>query len=93
MDAQFSSLPTWLDVVDFETEMAGDSAKEDVVFVDVGGGNGSQVALLKKACPNVNGRMILQEQAYVLEGAMEVDGMEKMAYDFLTEQPIKGEMK
>lgn len=35
MDAQFSSLPTWLDVVPFSTEMAGDSKPGDVVFVDV----------------------------------------------------------
>lgn len=91
MDAQFSSLPTWLDVVDFPTEMAGGTGDdEQVVFVDVGGGNGSQVVLLKQTCPGVKGRLILQDQAYVLARAMEVAGMEKMAYDFLTEQPVKG---
>lgn len=94
MDAQFSGLPTWLDVVDFQSEMAGGGTgqydEQEVVFVDVGGGNGSQVALLKQTCPGVKGRLILQDQAYVLARAMEVAGMEKMAYDFLTEQPVKG---
>lgn len=90
MDAQFSSLPTWLDVVDFPTEIAGGSGDDGVVFVDVGGGNGSQISALQRAFPGVKGRMILQDQAYVLERAMKVEGMEKMVYDFLTEQPVKG---
>ncbi|CAN8101585.1 unnamed protein product [Discula destructiva] len=90
MDAQFSDLPTWLDVVDFATEMAYGAGEDEVVFVDVGGGNGSQLAALKRACPDVKGRMVLQDQAYVLERAMEVEGMEKMAYDFLNEQFVKG---
>lgn len=55
-----------------------------------GGGNGSQLAALKNKCPDIMGRMILQDQAYVLEGAMAVEGMEKMAHDFFTEQPVKG---
>lgn len=90
MEAQFATLPTWLDVVDFAGEMASGTGEDDVAFIDVGGGNGSQLAVLKKACPDVKGRMILQDQAYVLERAVEVEGMEKMAYDFLTEQPVKG---
>lgn len=92
MDAQFSTLPTWLDVVDFQTEMAKGSGDDDVVFVDVGGGNGSQIAALKKSWPDIKGRMILQDQAYVLERAMEVEGMDKITYDFLTEQPVKGKI-
>lgn len=90
MDVQFENLPTWLDVVDFAAEMGSAARPEDVVFVDVGGGNGSQLAALKKECPDVEGRMVLQDQAYVLDGAVEVEGMEKMAYDFFTEQPVKG---
>lgn len=92
MDAQFSTLPTWLDVVDFQTEMAKGSGDDDVVFVDVGGGNGSQIAALKKSWPDIKGRMILQDQAYVLERAMEVEGMDKITYDVLTEQPVKGKI-
>lgn len=90
MDAQFSSLPTWLDVVPFESEIAKGATSTDVAFVDVGGGNGSQCAVLKKSVPGLAGRLILQDKPYVLQKALEVDGMEKMAYDFLTEQPVKG---
>lgn len=38
MDSQFSSLPTWLDVLDFQAEISVGFVKEDVVFVDVDGG-------------------------------------------------------
>ncbi|KAF3010834.1 hypothetical protein E8E13_008765 [Curvularia kusanoi] len=88
MEAQFAMLPTWLDAVSFDTEVAQGVGAEDVVFVDVGGGNGSQCAALKKAFPELQGRMILQDRPAVLEKARKVEGMELMAYDFLTEQPV-----
>lgn len=90
MKEQFASLPTWLDVVSFAEEFAQDPQPDEVVFVDVGGGNGSQCAALKKSLPQLEGRVVLQDQSYVLETALEVGGMEKMSYDFFTEQPIKG---
>lgn len=90
MKEQFASLPTWLDVVSFATEFAQDSQPDDVVFVDVGGGNGSQCAALKRSLPELRGRVVLQDHSYVLEKALEVGGMEKMPHDFFTEQPVKG---
>lgn len=94
MKEQFASLPTWLDVVSFAAEFAQDSTQpESVVFVDVGGGNGSQCAALKKSLPALKGRVVLQDKSYVLEKALEVEGMEKMPYDFFTEQPVKGKFK
>ncbi|KAF3041097.1 hypothetical protein E8E12_005846 [Didymella heteroderae] len=88
MEAQFAMLPTWLDAVSFDTEIAQGASAEEVVFVDVGGGNGSQCAALKKTFPELKGRIILQDRPAVLEKALEVDGMELMAHDFLTEQPV-----
>lgn len=90
MKEQFASLPTWLDVVSFATEFAQDSQPDDVVFVDVGGGNGSQCAALRRSLPELRGRVVLQDHSYVLEKALEVKGMEKMPHDFFTEQPVKG---
>lgn len=90
MKEQFTSLPTWLDVVSFGTEFARDIRPDDVVFVDVGGGNGAQCAALKKNMPNLKGQVILQDQSYVLETALEVGDLEKMPYDFFKEQPVKG---
>lgn len=88
MEAQFAMLPTWLDAVSFDAEVAQGASPEEVVFVDVGGGNGSQCAALKKAFPELKGRIILQDRPAVLEKALKVDGMELMAHDFLTEQPV-----
>jgi ribosomal protein RSM22 (predicted rRNA methylase) len=88
MEAQFASLPTWLDVVSFESEIAHDASADDIVFVDVGGGNGSQCAALKKEYPHLQGRIILQDRPAVLESALQVSGMEKIPHDFLTEQPV-----
>ncbi|KAK8005959.1 HET-domain-containing protein [Apiospora marii] len=91
MEAQFASLPTWLDVLNFKAELGcGDAGPADVMFVDVGGGNGSQCAGLRKAWPDMPGKMILQDKPQVLEKALDVEGMEKMGHDFLTEQAVKG---
>ena len=93
MEAQFAMLPTWLDAVSFSAEIFNETSAEDVVFVDVGGGNGSQCAALKKAFPEFTGRVILQDRPSVLETALTVDGMELMPHDFLTEQPVHSKSK
>jgi ribosomal protein RSM22 (predicted rRNA methylase) len=89
MEAQFATLPTWLDALSFESEIAQNASADDIVFVDVGGGNGSQCAALRKAFPHLQGRIVLQDRPAVLESALHVEGMERMPYDFLTEQPVK----
>ncbi|CAG9951641.1 unnamed protein product [Clonostachys rosea f. rosea IK726] len=89
MEAHVIGLPTWLDVLDFEKELAAGARAEDVIFVDVGGSNGQQCAALKKSYPGLLGRVILQDRPAVLESALEVEGMEKMGYDYLMEQPVK----
>lgn len=90
MEAHVIGLPTWLDVLDFEKELAAGARAEDVIFVDVGGSNGQQCAALRKQYPGLLGRVILQDRPAVLESALEVQGMEKMGYDYLMEQPVKG---
>lgn len=60
----------------------------DAMLVDVGGGNGSQCALLRKAWPEMPGRLILQDRRDVVAQALEVPGMEGMSYDFMTKQPV-----
>lgn len=46
MEAQFASLPTWLDVVSFPSEFADSAGPDTPIFVDVGGGIGQQVCFL-----------------------------------------------
>ncbi|KAK8024959.1 S-adenosyl-L-methionine-dependent methyltransferase [Apiospora arundinis] len=68
---------------------AHDAGPTEVMIVDVGGGNGSQCAGLKKAWPDMPGKMILQDKPQVLERALDIEGMEKMGHDFMMEQPVK----
>jgi hypothetical protein len=90
MEAQFTMLPTWLSVISFESEYAQSVGSETPIFVDVGGGNGQQCVLLKKRFPSLKGRVILQDRPTVLDRAVVGDSIEKMPYDYLTEQPVKG---
>ncbi|KAJ4307938.1 hypothetical protein N0V94_009555 [Neodidymelliopsis sp. IMI 364377] len=75
-----------------ERLITGAEEGEGAVFlVDVGGGTGHDVRGLRKAFGDkVPGKLVLQDRPEIIEIA-EVDaGDEKMAHDFLTEQPIKG---
>lgn len=86
---QFASLPTWLDVIPFEAEYGQSTDNETPLFVDVGGGNGQQCISLRDKYPALKGRVILQDRPPVLEKAITGPGIEKMSYDYLTEQPVK----
>ena len=87
---------TWLDVIDFEALIKGNGTDDAVVaddtpvFVDVGGGIGSQCAILKAKLPNLPGRVILQDLPVVLQHALPTEGVEITAHNFWTEQPVKG---
>ncbi|KAK7408045.1 hypothetical protein QQX98_009818 [Neonectria punicea] len=89
MEAQFVGLPTWLDVVDFQSELAKGISAAETAFVDVGGGAGHQCEALKKKLPNLEGKVVLQDRPEVLEKALDISGVENMSYDFVTEQPVK----
>jgi demethylsterigmatocystin 6-O-methyltransferase len=66
------------------------SHADEVVFVDVGGGVGHQCARLKAHYPNLSGRVVLQDLERVIHNASPIPGIEMMAYDIFTVQPIKG---
>lgn len=91
MEAHSVNLPPWLDSINFKSEFGGQQDTNGVVFVDIGGGNGQQCALLLKRFPEFKDRVVLQDLPDVLEKAVAVDGMKATAYDFMTEQPVKGE--
>lgn len=90
MEAQFASLPTWLDVLPFDSEYAASATLETLIFVDVGGGNGQQCVALQKKYPALQGRIVLQDRPAILEKAITPDSVERMSYDYLVEQPVKG---
>ncbi|KAF3386345.1 Demethylsterigmatocystin 6-O-methyltransferase [Penicillium rolfsii] len=58
----------WTDVVNFDQEFTQDMQAKEVVFVDVGGGNGSQCLEVQKA-HKLEGRIIMQDCGAVVEEA------------------------
>ncbi|KAL7940842.1 S-adenosyl-L-methionine-dependent methyltransferase [Trichoderma barbatum] len=80
---------TWLDVFDFAGHAANTSA-DTLLFVDIGGGIGQQCAILKNVHSNLPGRVVLQDQPFVIPQALPVEGVDKQSYDIWTEQPLKG---
>ena len=65
--------------------------KQEVAIVDVGGNMGYDLQELKQKHPDIPGRLVLQDRPEVIENAMgQEEGIESYAYDFFTEQPIKG---
>jgi hypothetical protein len=77
------------------------SLKEEIVaeperafVVDIGGGRGQSLLLIQQETSNAwdtGSKMILQDRLVVLDSIPQdlVPGIEKMGYDFYTEQPIK----
>ncbi|KAH9905020.1 S-adenosyl-L-methionine-dependent methyltransferase [Xylariomycetidae sp. FL2044] len=98
MQAYLLGRPQWMDegfypiqerVFDgFDTKTNMDDA---VLFVDVAGGLRFYTEALLAKFPNAPGRLILQDLPPVLESIQHLDPrIERMGYDFFTEQPIKG---
>ena len=76
----------WTDIVHFDEEFTKNMQENNVIFVDIGGGNGAQCIEVQKV-HGLGGRIILQDRAAVIkkvEMAHEA-GVETMVYDFFTE--------
>lgn len=64
--------------------------QDEALLVDVAGGLGGFTQQFKTAFgTSMPGRVIVQDQPLVLKKA-QLEGVEKMEYDFFTPQPIKG---
>ena len=70
----------------------GDFEKNDekILFVDVGGGRGQSLKAFRKLMPRLKGRMIVQDLPKVIEDQTSEYGIESMAHDFFSRQPVKG---
>lgn len=89
--------PSFLEGMDFRKEIL--SGKRNLgttpVFVDVGGAMGHQCIALRQRYPDLQGRIILQEQPFIIDQVKTnplpgFEGIEAMVHDFFTPQPIKG---
>ena len=59
------------------------------MWVDMGGEYGQKTVALKRACPDLPGRFVVQYLPYVIENALKSEGIETTGHDFFTEQPIQ----
>jgi len=71
-----------------------ESEPERAFIVDIGGGRGQSLLLIQKETSNgfgTSSKMILQDRPHVLDTIPQelLPNIEKMPYDFYTEQPIK----
>ncbi len=78
----------WLDVALFTQETTS-FEPERAHFVDVGESFGHQCARLKAKYPDLPGRIVLQEMPEKIKQARPIEGLEFMAHDFFTPQPVK----
>jgi hypothetical protein len=68
----------------------GPKSNEDVLLVDIGGGDAGDLGLLRKSLgPEVKGRLILQELEHIVERADQV-GYEAQVGDWNQVQPVNG---
>lgn len=78
----------WFDVVPFSND---DCTPDRAYFVDMGGNIGHQCRRLKAKYPSLPGRIICQDLPETIGSAPPmVEGVEMMAHDFFTPQPVQG---
>ncbi|KAF2420224.1 S-adenosyl-L-methionine-dependent methyltransferase [Tothia fuscella] len=92
---QLMSVPRegdWLDVVPMAdvTEQVLAADPERTVFVDVGGSVGHQCARLTTKLPQLKGHVVLQDLKETIDNVPAIDGVQAMAHDFFTPEPVKG---
>ncbi|KAL3459997.1 S-adenosyl-L-methionine-dependent methyltransferase [Aspergillus heterothallicus] len=65
-----------------------------VLAVDIGGGKGKAISRIRSLAGEPSGRFILQDQNHVIasldKASPYLQGIEPMAHDFFTEQPVQG---
>ncbi|EFR03753.1 O-methyltransferase [Nannizzia gypsea CBS 118893] len=68
--------------------------ENDVILIDIGGGQGHDISRFRRDWPDIPGRLILQDLPGVIAQAKTKallhPSIETMEHDFFTKQPIKG---
>ena len=74
--------------------MSGTSnGANDILLVDVGGGNGHDLIRFLTKYPSSYGRLILQDLPTLIQNLEGLNpGIQAMGHDFLTPQTIKGQL-
>lgn len=92
MVAQSNATNWTVGIYPFEAELSKHETDENTtLIVDVGGGKGHVTRQIRELCPNVKGRIILQDRGDVISDISEpLPNVEMMEHDFFTPQPVKG---
>lgn len=67
----------------------GPKTDDEVLLVDIGGGDAGDLGRLRKAIPNSKGKLILQELEHIVN-LSDQDGYEAQIGDWNEVQPVKG---
>ncbi|KAL2255433.1 hypothetical protein VTK26DRAFT_3394 [Humicola hyalothermophila] len=87
--------PSWMDPGFYPVEerliQGADTGPDATFLVDIAGGRGHDLDEFRRKVPHAPGRLVLQDLEPVIQQAEGLDEkIEKMVYNFYTEQPIKG---
>ncbi|KAF9873973.1 hypothetical protein CkaCkLH20_08707 [Colletotrichum karsti] len=80
--------PAWTDI--FPTSSFLDSDPATPLLVDVGGSAGHDILKFTELRPELASRLYLEDFESVVDAAQMPNGVNKVAYDFFTPQPVKG---
>ena len=75
----------------FPEDASAPDSPQEVLVVDVGGGQGVILKDLRASRPDLKGRMIVQDLPKEVQKGEEAEGVEAMSYDFFTPQPVASE--
>ncbi|RYO87813.1 hypothetical protein DL764_008807 [Monosporascus ibericus] len=80
----------WVDWFPVRERLLEGASADSALLVDVGGGRGHDLLAFHEKYPG-QGRLVLQDLAPVTESIGDLDpAIERVSYDFFTEQPLKG---
>ena len=86
---------SWLTIYPHETLLHSSSetssANVPVILVDVGGNVGHDLERFRLLYPGLAERLVLQDRAEVVCDSICPDPVRKMAHNFFTPQPVKGQ--
>ena len=83
----------WPDIYPVESQIKGTlkGTKDEILWVDIGGNQGHDLKMFRELHPNIPGRLVLMDLPAAIENnESDMTGIEMVAYDFFTPQPIKG---
>ncbi len=96
MSAYRLGRPSWMDPGFYPVQerlvQGADADSGAVLLVDIGGGLGHDLDEFRRKHPYAAGRLVLQDLPFVIDQIGDLhESIERVPYNFHTEQPIKGE--